>query len=191
VVHFQPADLKYLPKTAHKNLERWIIRAGWILVTCSGTVGQVAIAPPQWDGWAASQHILRIVPDPSSPCPPGYLYAFLISPAGQAQLTAQIYGAVVDELTEEQARSVLIPVPKTKKQIALVKSINDTALRAAKRRAEAADLATASVAEVSDLLPGMREEQPGDEATGLEAFERFHAATQALLQVPKSEIAGR
>jgi hypothetical protein len=26
---------------------------------------------------------------------------------------------------------------------------------------------------------------------GLEAFERFQAATQALLQVPKSEIAGR
>jgi hypothetical protein len=40
----------------------------------------------------------------------GYLATYLASPIGQAQLTAQVYGAVVDELTEEQASSVRVPV---------------------------------------------------------------------------------
>ena len=62
IPHFQPADLKYLSRTAHKRLERWIIEAGWILVTCSGTIGRVTLCPEEWDKWAASQHILRIVP---------------------------------------------------------------------------------------------------------------------------------
>jgi len=190
VVHFQPADLKYLSNTAHKDLSRWIIHEGWILVTCSGTIGRVAVTPKQWDGWAASQHILRIIPAPDSPCPPGYLYAFLSSPVGQAQLTAQIYGAVVDELTEGQARSILIPVPKTAKQKELVNAINDHALRAVKRRAEAAELATRAVAEVGDLLPELPSDMP-DEPAGLDEFERFQRATQKLLQVPKSEIAGQ
>ena len=115
LVHFQPADIKYLSRTAHRGLERWIIRKDWVLVTCSGTIGRALVAPSSWDGWAASQHILRIVPSGSQDCPPGYIYAFLRSFPGQAQLRSRIYGAVVDELTERHARSVRIPVPVTKK----------------------------------------------------------------------------
>ena len=37
LVHFRPTDVKYLSRSAHKNLDRWIIKAGWVLVTCSGT----------------------------------------------------------------------------------------------------------------------------------------------------------
>ena len=161
VVHFQPADLKYLSRTAQPNLHKWIIKQGWILVTCSGTIGRVTISPEEWDGWAASQHILRIVPDPSSPCPPGYLWAFLGSPIGQAQLTAQIYGAVVDELTEEQAKSVLVPVPKTKEQQQNVATINALALKAVEKRAEAAGLATRAVGSIALILP---QEKPTAEA---------------------------
>jgi mRNA-degrading endonuclease RelE of RelBE toxin-antitoxin system len=29
VVHFQPADIKYLSRAAHTRLDRWIIEAGW------------------------------------------------------------------------------------------------------------------------------------------------------------------
>lgn len=64
VVHFQPADMKYVSRTAHKNIDLWIIREGWILVTRSGTVGRIAVVPREWDGWAASEHILRIIPSP-------------------------------------------------------------------------------------------------------------------------------
>lgn len=71
LVHFRPTDLKYLSLSAHKNLDRWMIKAGWVLVTCSGTIGRVAIALKQWDGWAASQHILRVVPKADGCARPG------------------------------------------------------------------------------------------------------------------------
>ncbi|MCY4487091.1 MAG: restriction endonuclease subunit S [Deltaproteobacteria bacterium] len=128
IVHFQPADLKYLSRTS-RRLDKWIIEAGWILVTCSGTIGRVTICPAEWDKWAASQHILRIVPD-EDVCPAGYLWSFLASPLGQIQLTANIYGAVVDELTQEQAQSILIPVPETVDDKRLMSSV-DTAMREA------------------------------------------------------------
>lgn len=163
IVHFQPADLKYLSKTAQKNLHKWIIRKGWILVTCSGTIGRITISPEEWDGWAASQHILRIIPDPKSPCPPGYLSAFLSSPIGQAQLTAQIYGSVVDELTEDQAKSVLVPVPITEEQHKEVEAINKIALRAVKKRAEASNLATQAIDAIGGIVP---EPEPFTEEIG-------------------------
>ena len=123
VVHFQPADLKYLSRSAHSDLTPWIVRAGWIFVTCSGTIGRITICPKEWDGWAASQHILRIVADDSR-CPTGYLAAFLSSSFGQIQLTANIYGAVVDELTESQAARLLVPIPTNQEDYELVSSID-------------------------------------------------------------------
>lgn len=153
VVHFQPADIKFLSRTAHTRLDRWIIESGWILVTCSGTIGRVAIAPPSWDKWAASQHILRIVPDPESACPAGYICAYLSSELGQAQLTSRIYGAVVDEITEEQAQSVLIPKPSTAVQKRIVEEIDLAAKEAVLAKDQAVRLALQSVQGVSSLIP--------------------------------------
>lgn len=156
VVHFQPADMKYLSRTAHVRLDRWIIKAGWVLVTCSGTIGRVAISAPSWDNWAASQHIMRIVPDPASPCPAGYICAYLSSEPGQAQLTARIYGAVVDEITEDQARSVLIPIPRTDPERALVAEINAAALESVRAKEEAVSAAQQSVKGIASLLPELK-----------------------------------
>jgi type I restriction enzyme S subunit len=119
----RPTGLKYLSRSAHKNLHRWVIEAGWVLVTCSGTIGRAAVALQNWDGWAASQHILRVVPKTEGSCPAGYIYAWLSSPLGQAQFNGT-YGAVVDELTAEHVESILIPLPETEDQHGIVSSIN-------------------------------------------------------------------
>ena len=143
IAHFQPADLKYLSLST-PQLEQWIIRAGWLLVTCSGTIGRIAICPPERDGWAGSQHILRIIPDEKQ-CPRGYLAAFLASPFGQAQLTANTYGAVVDELTKKQADGILVPLPETAKDKAMVHSLNTSMIESSEKRSEASALVSRSV----------------------------------------------
>ena len=155
IVHFQPADIKHLSVSQHA-LEKWTIKAGWILVTCSGTIGRVTMAPAEWDGWAASQHILRIVPDQGQ-CPAGYLCSFLSSPLGQVQLTANVYGAVVDEITEEQAEGILVPLPRTQKDRELVELV-DAAMRASvAKRASAASAASKTVESVQPRFAPMRE----------------------------------
>lgn len=144
VTHFQPANLKFLSREAIKNLDRWIIHAGWLLVTCSGTIGNVTICPQEWDRWAASQHILRIVPDETK-CPSGYLCSFLQSSFGKVQLTAKIYGGVVDEITEEQAASVKVPIPETVEGWTLVKRIDSTMKKSVAERSKAVRLSSKAV----------------------------------------------
>ena len=118
---------------------------------------RVAIAPAQWDGWAASQHIMRVVAKDGDVAPPGYLCAFLRSFAGQTQLTSQIYGAVVDELTEDQARGILVPIAKTAAQRAAVKNINSMTLKAVQVKAAAVELADSAQSEITGLLGGSEE----------------------------------
>lgn len=151
VVHFQPADLKYLSPASHRNIDMIVIRTGWLLVTRSGTVGRVAICPPEWDGWAASEHIIRIVPDETK-CPSGYLCSFLTSSLGQAQLSANIHGAVVDELTDEQVRNVLIPVPDKEVDMDFVRSIDRDMKRAIALKSQAIVAAQTSVATTTAWL---------------------------------------
>jgi len=104
----KPQDMQYLSRSMTKGLGRWIIRRNWVLVTCSGTVGRISLTPSGWDGWAATQHILRIVPGQEKGHP-GYLATFLATPYGQHQLTAKIYGGVIDELTEADTADIRVP----------------------------------------------------------------------------------
>ncbi|MCJ7635245.1 restriction endonuclease subunit S, partial [Candidatus Bathyarchaeota archaeon] len=88
----------------------WLVRAGWVLVTCSGTIGRVALVPKKWDRWAISQHVLRIIPN-SKEINNGFLAAFLLNEYGDQQVISKTYGGVVDELAEDGMRDVLIPHP--------------------------------------------------------------------------------
>ena len=162
IVHFQPADLKYLSRSSHR-LRRWIICAGWILVTCSGTIGRATVCPAEWDGWAASQHILRIVPD-ESVCPAGYLCSFLLSPLGQAQLTANIYGAVVDELTEGQAADMLVPMPETKKDAALMSAVDAAMRESVAMKSQAVAAAERSVGQLMERFDTRQGQDGGSHA---------------------------
>ena len=127
VIQFQPDDIKYLSTNSYRPFDDIIIREGWLLVTRSGTVGRVALCPEEWDGWAASEHIIRVIPDESK-CPIGYLCSFLASPLGKIQLVANIHGAVVDELTDNQIRQILVPLPETDEDKRLMIFV-DTAMK--------------------------------------------------------------
>ena len=75
-------------------------------------------------------------------CPAGYLSSFLASPLGHIQLTAQIYGAVVDELTEAQARNVVVPLPTTDEQREIMVVIDQNAKEAIGLKSKAVAMAS-------------------------------------------------
>lgn len=143
----RPYDLKYLSRTQQKNLDKWIIRKGWVLVTCSGTIGRVGLVSSYMDKWAASQHLLRIVPDHSKGHP-GYIAAFLMTAYGQHQLTAKIYGGVVDELTEDDTSAVWIPNPPLEIQ----QEIGERVVQAFEKKDEASVIEEAAIRKVERLL---------------------------------------
>ena len=161
VVHFRPSDVKYLSRTVHGNLESLLIKKGWLLITRSGTVGRATIVPPEWDNWAASEHIFRVVPEESGPCPVGYLCTFLLSPLGQIQLMAHSYGAVVDELTVEHIRGIKIPVARNSNQESEISRINELASQSIALRAKAVELSVEADVRMASLIPGLESEFNG------------------------------
>ena len=139
----RPHGLKYISVTATRNIENWIVHPGWVFVTCSGTIGRVAVSTSRQDGWAASQHILRIVPERDK-SHPGFIAAFLTAPYGYHQVTAKTYGAVVDELTAEDVERVLVPdTPYNVQQ-----EIGELVVCAFEMRDEASELEDQAVAEL-------------------------------------------
>ncbi|HWE54106.1 MAG TPA: restriction endonuclease subunit S, partial [Acidimicrobiales bacterium] len=188
IVQFRPDDIKFLSKATHANMNSLLIREGWVLITRSGTVGRVAIVTSQWDGWAASEHVFRVVPRPKSPCPTGYLAAFLGSPIGQLQLNRQIYGAVVDELTEDHIRSIRVPLPVTRAQKRHVDEIADLAMKAAAARAAAVSLAEQVDEKVLNLLPDVQSPEVTEEEDDNPEFERFETLATELFTTRKAAV---
>ena len=140
-------DLKYISNKQTVRMDRWIIQANWVLVTCSGTIGRVAVSTAKQDGWAASQHILRIIPE-ANITHSGFIATFLSTPFGQHQLKAKIYGGVVDELTAEDTASIFIPnVPYSMQE-----EIGDLVLKAYQMRDEANDIEDSAILDFENLI---------------------------------------
>ena len=114
ISQIKPLDIKYIWKNM-KNLSAYLVKKNWLLVTCSGTIGRLALVSEYWDGWTATNHLLRIIPEEDK-INPGYLTAFLLSTYGQVQFQRLSYGRVVDEIGEagELFNEILILKPKDK-----------------------------------------------------------------------------
>ena len=129
-----PSNKKYLSLVHHgdriaKQLE---LHEGMTLITCSGTIGKVALVGKHWEKWTANQHIIRIVP--ASDDIAGYINIFLASDYGYPLITRYTYGSVVDEIDDNHVRNV--PIPLLKNQ-AIQHEINSLALNASQKRYEA------------------------------------------------------
>ena len=107
-----------------------------ILIACSGslggTFGKTGFVYNNFECYAASQHILRIVANENI-IDPGYLYAFLSSEYGYECITRYRWGALIDEIDDEDMSKLIIPVPSDHEQ----KEIGDLVRQAYDLRAEA------------------------------------------------------
>lgn len=134
IYELDPSNKKYLSLSHHERriIKELLIRENMILVTCSGTIGKVTIAPKHWENWTINQHVLRIIPKDETWA--GYLYTWLNSDYGNALIKRFTYGAVVDEIDDKQMAQVVVPILKDP---AKQKQINDLVLEANKKRYEA------------------------------------------------------
>lgn len=134
LLELDPSNKKYLSLQHHKKRikEELTLHKNMLLITRSGAVGKVNIAPEHWDGWTASEHIIRIVPinDDIS----GFLYAWLASDYAYPLITRFTYGSVVDEIDDHHVSRISIPLLH---DIELQRVINDKVLESNQKRYEA------------------------------------------------------
>lgn len=138
IIGLRPERGRFLSKKHTKRLEDLKIKPWDVLVSCSGTIGNVGLASPRMAQWALSQHAIRITaPDPDTA---GYIAAFLRSHWGRAQLTGVTYGSVVQHIEPQHLKLVWIPELPAIRRIEIGRAFVD----AAKKRDEANDLLDAA-----------------------------------------------
>ena len=130
------------------HLEELKVHAGWILVTRSGSTGIVASVPEAWDGYAISEHVIRIVPDPKK-MNPAYLYTFLKTEYAQTILSKGVFGSVIDEINPEFIGAIEVPVPKSSR---ILETLTESVTEAQAARDLAIDLLNDAVADLNFRL---------------------------------------
>lgn len=100
IIKYDVSGAKIISSLNTKNLQDLIIKKSWILVSRSGTIGNVSFVNNQLDGVTCSEHVMRIVPNIDFKYS-GYLYAFLSSKAGYNLLKSGTYGSVVNHIEPE------------------------------------------------------------------------------------------
>ena len=93
---------KYTPA-----IEEMTLKAGWVLVTRSGTIGQTAWSNKLFEGKYGSEDIIRLVPN--GKMKGGVLYSYLASVYGQTLLTQGSFGAVIQHIEPSFISSLPIP----------------------------------------------------------------------------------
>jgi hypothetical protein len=139
----------------HDNqyLESLKVQKGWILITRSGTTGIVSSVPSAWDGFAMSEHVIRIIADPEK-LDPHYLQAFLRTKYAQEIISRGVFGSVIDEITPEYLGEIEIPVPRS---AALLKKIAQKVKKVEMSRNAAIE---GLIEAVDDLNLALAEETP-------------------------------
>jgi type I restriction enzyme M protein len=96
------------------KLDELTVEKDWLLITRSGSTGIVSIVPEAWEGYAMSEHIIRIVPDETK-ISSHYLLGFLRSEYCQEIINKGVFGSVIDEIDPTFIGKIKMPVPTSKK----------------------------------------------------------------------------
>lgn len=132
----------------HPKLKELEVKKGWILITRSGTTGIVSIVPEAWDGYAMSEHVIRIIPNEEK-INPSYLLAFLKTKYCQDLISKGVYGSVIDSITPEFIGNIEVRIPKENN---LLMEIIEKTSKSEIRRNEALILSHESINELNENL---------------------------------------
>jgi len=107
-----PIEVKGLAKGAHeKDLDEICLTENMVAITRSGTIGRVQIIPKYMQGWAGSEHAIRVIATDNVTA--GYLYAWFSSAYGQALIARYSYGSVIVEIDRFMVGEIAVPVLPT------------------------------------------------------------------------------
>lgn len=95
-----------------KNIEDYILTNNWIAVQDSGSItsiGYVSLIPPYLNGIAATNNLVRIIPQSGENLNP-YIFTFLRTNQGQKILKSLAYGTGQLHIDTDQIKNLSIPI---------------------------------------------------------------------------------
>jgi len=107
IISMKPNIEYYLSEKLTKNLDHLTIKKWDVLISCSGTIGNVGLASGSFAGAALSQDAIRLrARDPETA---GYVTAFLRSKYGRLQIVQATYGSVIKHIEPLHLQRIIIP----------------------------------------------------------------------------------
>ena len=155
IISLRPGGEKFLSKKLTPKLDQLLVEQNDVLISCSGTIGNVGFTGRNLEGFALSQDAIRA--RFKEPYQAGYAAAFLRSRFGQLQLRATTYGSVVVHIEPEHLPRVLIPALNPIHQV----RIGEKMVKATKWRDQANDLFDQAVEKLEAII-GNREDTKTD-----------------------------
>jgi type I restriction enzyme S subunit len=155
-------DLATLNRCAPERaalFSRATLRAGDILVSKDGTIGRVAIVPPELEGGNITQHVLRV--SPTARVVNTFVARMIEAPASQAWMVGETKGVALQGVNVGDFRRLPIPLCPVQEQTALVRVLDRalassagvaTALGASRRLAAGIDAAILAKAFRGELV---------------------------------------
>ena len=142
----RPRVERWLSKKLTRRLDHLLIRRNDVLISCSGSVGNIGFAGRRMADMALSQDAIRVRFDDEEVA--GYLAAFLRTDFGRMQLQSVTYGSVVVHIEPEHLARVYVPDLG-----ASVRSkIGRTMIESTEKRDEANDLIDAAISKMESAI---------------------------------------
>lgn len=107
IINLRPEADRFLSRKYTRHLDTFLVQKWDVLISRSGTIGNIGLATESFLGKAVSEHVIRL--RASDPDTAGYVAAFLRSRYGRPQLTQATYGSVIVHIEPEHLKRVLIP----------------------------------------------------------------------------------
>jgi len=134
IMDINPKPDGYLSHLTNTDIEKLRVKTGQILITCSGTIGKVALVSKTLNNKIFSHDLIRINVNDLEDI--GYVYTFLRSAIGNILLQSNRYGAVITHIEPEHLADIPVPNPPDN----IKKKIHDLIIRSFELRDESNEL---------------------------------------------------
>ena len=112
ITQYIPQNLKFISRSQTKDLNKYIVNTGDIVITRVGTMGIIRLISDDLDNYAVSDNI-NIIKVDKNKIDPEYIYAMLQSNFGFASITKISKGSVQHYNDPRELKKINIPIYKT------------------------------------------------------------------------------
>ena len=169
---FAPGNKIFVTEAKAAELSRYDVQPGDVLISRSGTVGEVCVVPPGLGEARMSTNLMRVVLAPNGMLPRFFTFLFNGSPFVLDQVSELCSGSTRDFLNQKILSSIIFPVPPLAEQHRIVAEVErrlsvvgelEKQVEAALRRAERLRQAILKHAFEGKLVPQDPDDEPASE----------------------------